>query len=64
MPDKYGNPKLQVRVPQGVLSDLDAIADELGTGRSAIMREALEAYLATLKDQIQSRDMPTEVSAA
>jgi predicted DNA-binding protein len=64
MPDKYGNPKLQVRVPQGVLSDLDAIAGELGTGRSAIMREALEAYLATLKDQIQSRDISTEVSAA
>ena len=47
-----------------VLSDLDAIANELGTRRSAIMREALEAYLTTLKDQIQSRDVSTEVSAA
>jgi len=63
MPE-YGNPKINVRVPQDVLSDLDAIANELGTRRSAIMREALEAYLTTLKDQIQSRDVSTEVSAA
>ena len=63
MPE-YGNPKINVRVPQDVLSDLDAIANELGPRRSAIMREALEAYLTTLKDQIQSRDVSTEVSAA
>jgi predicted transcriptional regulator len=63
MPE-YGNPKIHVRVSHDVLSDLDAIADELGTRRSSIMREALEAYLATLKDQIQSRDISTEVSAA
>ena len=63
MPE-YGNPKINVRVPQDVLSDLDAIANELGTRRSAIMREALEAYLTTLKDEIQSRDVSTEVSAA
>lgn len=47
-----GHPRFSVTLPAEVVTQLDAIADERGTKRAIVIREAVISYLRQLRDRV------------